>query len=68
MAHQTVVLMKRQRHITVGTLDGLSAGTAGHKVGIAPPVDEHHDLFLFLQTVTDHLLKPSAENGLIPSL
>ena len=28
MAHQPVVLMKRQSHIAVGTFDGLPAGTA----------------------------------------
>ena len=47
MAHHAPIPVQCQGHVAVRASDGLAAGTAGHKIGIAPAVDKQHDLLPF---------------------
>ena len=65
VAFQPPIPVQGQAHVAVGTFHRLSAGAAGHEIGVAPPVDEQHGLLPLLQSPLHQLPQPAAENGFV---
>ena len=55
-SHDTVPV-QGQRYVTVGTLYGLAAASAGNKITVSSPVHEEHDLLMLAQFFSNEFIK-----------